>query len=40
MEVHIAVALAPGPSCLEVETIIAKFKQYKSSGSDQMTLIM
>jgi hypothetical protein len=28
--------LVPGPSRLEVEIAVAKFKKYKSSGSDQI----
>jgi hypothetical protein len=35
-EVHTAEPLVPGPSCLEVETAIAKLKKYKSPGSDQI----
>jgi hypothetical protein len=31
-----SVMLVPGPSRLEVETAIAKFKKYKSPGSDQI----
>jgi hypothetical protein len=31
-----AESLVPGPSCLEVETAIAKLKKYKSPGSDQI----
>jgi hypothetical protein len=34
IEVHMAEPLVPGPSCLEVETAIAKLKKYKSLGSD------
>jgi hypothetical protein len=33
-EIHTAESLVPGPSCLEAEIAIAKFKKYKSSGSD------
>jgi hypothetical protein len=29
-EIHTAEPLVPGPSCLEVEIDIAKFKKYKS----------
>jgi hypothetical protein len=39
IEVHTAEPLVPGPSCLEVETAIAKLKKYKSPGSDQFFLI-
>jgi hypothetical protein len=35
-EVHTAEPLVPGPSRLEVEITIAKFKKYKSPGSDQI----
>jgi hypothetical protein len=36
IEVHTAEPLVPGPSRLEVEIAIAKLKQYKSSGIDQI----
>jgi hypothetical protein len=36
LEVHTAEPLVPGPSHLEVEVAIAKFKKYKSPGSDQI----
>jgi hypothetical protein len=36
IEVHMAEPLVPGPSHLEVEIAIAKLKQYKSPGSDQI----
>jgi hypothetical protein len=36
IEVHTAEPLVPGPSHLEVEIAIAKFKKYKSPGSDQI----
>jgi hypothetical protein len=36
IEVHTAEPLVPGPSRLEVEIAIAKFKKYKSPGSDQI----
>jgi hypothetical protein len=36
MEVHTVDSLVPGPSRLEVETAIAKLKEYKSPGSDQI----
>jgi hypothetical protein len=36
IEVHTAEPLVPGPSCLEVEIVIAKLKKYKSPGSDQI----
>jgi hypothetical protein len=36
IEVHTAEPLVPGPSCLEVETAIAKLKQYKSPSSDEI----
>jgi hypothetical protein len=35
-EVYIAEPLVPSPSRLEVEIAIAKFKKYKSPGSDQI----
>jgi hypothetical protein len=35
-EVHRAVPLVAGPSHLEVEIVIAKFRKYKSPGSDQI----
>jgi hypothetical protein len=36
IEVHMADALVPGPSRLEVEIAIVKLKKYKSPGSDQI----
>jgi hypothetical protein len=33
IEVHTAESLVPGPSRLEVETVIAKLKKYESPGS-------
>jgi hypothetical protein len=36
IEVHMAESLVPGPSRLEVEIAVTKFKEYKSSGSDQI----
>jgi hypothetical protein len=36
IEVHMAESLVPGPSRPEVEIAIAKFKNYKSSSSDQI----
>jgi hypothetical protein len=36
IEVHTREQLVPSPSRLEVETAIAKFKKYKSPGSDQI----
>jgi hypothetical protein len=36
IEVHKAEPYVPGPSHLEVEIAIAKLKQYKSPGSDQI----
>jgi hypothetical protein len=36
LEVHTAVLLVPGPSHLEVKIAIGNFKEYKSSGSDQI----
>jgi hypothetical protein len=36
IEVHMAEPLVPGPSCLEVETAIAKLIKYKSPGSDEI----
>jgi hypothetical protein len=36
IEEHAAEPLAPGPSRLEVEIAIGKFKKYKSPGSDQI----
>jgi hypothetical protein len=36
IEVHTAKPLVPSPSCLEVETAIAKLKKYKSPVSDQI----
>jgi hypothetical protein len=36
IEVHTAEPLVPGPSRLEVEVAIAKFKMYKSPGSDEI----
>jgi hypothetical protein len=36
IEVHTAEPLVPSPSRLEVEIAIAKFKKYKSPGSDQI----
>jgi hypothetical protein len=35
IEARTAERLVPGPSCLEVETAIAKLKKYKSPGCDQ-----
>jgi hypothetical protein len=36
IEIHTAETLVPGPSHLEVEISIAKLKNYKSPGSDQI----
>jgi hypothetical protein len=36
IEIHMAEPLVPGPSCLEVEIAIAKLRNYKSPGSDQI----
>jgi hypothetical protein len=36
IEVHTAEPLVPGPSRFEVEIAIAKLKEYKSPGSDQI----
>jgi hypothetical protein len=36
IKIHMAEPLLPGPSHLEVETAIAKFKKYKLPGSDQI----
>jgi hypothetical protein len=36
IEVHTAEPLVPSPSRLEVEIAVAKFKKYKSPGSDQI----
>jgi hypothetical protein len=36
IEVHMAELLEPGPSLLEVEIAVAKLKQYKSPGSDEI----
>jgi hypothetical protein len=36
IEVHTAEPLIPSPSRLEVEIAIAKLKNYKSPGSDQI----
>jgi hypothetical protein len=36
IEVHTAKPLVPGPSHLEVETAIAKFKKYKSPDNDKI----
>jgi hypothetical protein len=36
IEIHSAEPLVPGPSRLEVETVIAKLKKYKSPGSHQI----
>jgi hypothetical protein len=36
IEVHTAEPFVPGPSRLEVESAIAKFRKYKSPGSDQI----
>jgi hypothetical protein len=36
IEIHIAELLVPVPIPFEVEIAIAKFKMYKSSGSDQI----
>jgi hypothetical protein len=38
MKVHVAQPLVSGPSRLEVETVIAKLKKYKSPGSDRILL--
>jgi hypothetical protein len=35
IEVHMAEALVPGPSHLEVETATAKLKKYKLPGNDK-----
>jgi hypothetical protein len=35
-EIHTAEPLVSGPSGPEVETAVAKFKKYKSPGSDQI----
>jgi hypothetical protein len=35
-ETHTAEPLVPGPSHLEVEVAIAKLKEYKSPGSNQI----
>jgi hypothetical protein len=35
IDVHTAEPLAPDPSTFEVKIAIAKFKKYKSPGSDQ-----
>jgi hypothetical protein len=37
VHVHMTEPLEPGPSRLEVDTAIAKFKKYKSLGSDQIS---
>jgi hypothetical protein len=39
IEVHTAEPLVLGPSCLEVELAIAKLKNYKSPGSDQIPAV-
>jgi hypothetical protein len=36
IEVHTAEPFLHGPSCLEVESSIAKLKEYKSPGSNQI----
>jgi hypothetical protein len=36
IKVHTVELLVSGSSCLEVEITIAKFKKYKSPGSDQI----
>jgi hypothetical protein len=36
IEIHTAEPLVPGPSHLDVETVIAKLKDYKSPTSDQI----
>jgi hypothetical protein len=36
IEIHTAESLVPGPSRLEVEIAIAKFKKFRSPGSDQI----
>jgi hypothetical protein len=36
IEIHTAEPLVPDPSPFEVEIVIAKFKKYKSPGSDQI----
>jgi hypothetical protein len=36
IEIHTSEPLLSGPSCLEVEIAIAKFKKYKLLGSDQI----
>jgi hypothetical protein len=36
IEIHTAEPLVPGPRHLEVETAVAKLKNYKSPGSDQI----
>jgi hypothetical protein len=36
IEMHTTEPLVPGPSHLEIEISIAKLKQYKSPGSDQI----
>jgi hypothetical protein len=36
IEIHTAVPLVPHPSLLEVKISIAKLKNYKSPGSDQI----
>jgi hypothetical protein len=36
IEIHTAEPLVPGPSHLEVDISIAKLKEYKSPGSDQI----
>jgi hypothetical protein len=35
-EIYTAEPLVPGPGCLEVEIVIAKLKNYKSPGSDEI----
>jgi hypothetical protein len=37
LEIHAVEPVAPGPSCLEVEIAIAKFKKYESPGNDQIS---
>jgi hypothetical protein len=37
IEIHTAEPLLPGPSHLEAEIVIAKVKNYKSPGNDQIT---
>jgi hypothetical protein len=37
IEIHTTEPLISGPSCLQVETAIAKLKKYKSPGSDHIS---